>query len=513
MASSPPASTNTKPAAPAKRGPPRALPVILAIVIPVLYSLFAGPLFASAYNPDASVPRLTVLVASYDTGLIGPVFSGFFSSLSASPSWVTNNGALPTTIPGLTFMSSVSTAEDLRNQVRQSSAWGAIFVNPGASSRLLAALSSPTAAQSYDPSGAVTIVWDEARNNVVSAPRVAGPAKGLTGALAVAVSRVLLAQFLTPGSTINSNAFNLSQPAEAAALARVLAAPVGYSEESLFPFTAPVLNQALAVGQILMCVFSLVITNLVLGPIKFHPLTTTAAPGLQLAFRRYVLILVFACMIGAAFATITIGLARSSNLTMLTSSNSPGVTYGATNAVGNFDGPIWARVWACQWLESSIFALYLCLFAVLAGGPEVAGALLGPMIIFNAISLNVDVSDPGYQFFWYAPFWHSSELIRNIMFGTLSSRVGMHIGVHFLWFILESALFFFVHVRVAPRDAAARAASAAPRPALVDEADKEATSIIATVVEVEKAVVAVVETALQESEGTELPGLPQAAPA
>ena len=37
--------------------------------------------------------------------------------------------------------------------------------------------------------------------------------------------------------------------------------------------------------------------------------------------------------------------------------------------------------------------------------------------------------------------WHSSELIRNIMFGTLSSRVGMHVGVHFAWLVAELIAF------------------------------------------------------------------------
>lgn len=45
-------SESVKTPAPARRGPPRALPIILALALPILYSLFAAPLFDSAANPD-----------------------------------------------------------------------------------------------------------------------------------------------------------------------------------------------------------------------------------------------------------------------------------------------------------------------------------------------------------------------------------------------------------------------------------------------------------------------------
>jgi hypothetical protein len=79
------------------------------------------------------------------------------------------------------------------------------------------------------------------------------------------------------------------------------------------------------------------------------------------------------------------------------------------------------------------------------------------MIIYNSISINVDVSDIGFQFFYWAPMWHSSELLRNIMFGTLKSKVAMHVGIHFLWFIVETILFFLASVVEGKKAAAAAA--------------------------------------------------------
>ena len=87
-------------------------------------------------------------------------------------------------------------------------------------------------------------------------------------------------------------------------------------------------------------------------------------------------------------------------------------------------------------------------------------------MIYNVLSVNVDVADPGFKFFWYAPMWHAAELVRFEMFGTLASRVPMHVGVLFLWLGVELPLFFAVHVRVAAREAARKlAAPPAPGPA------------------------------------------------
>ena len=162
-------------------------------------------------------------------------------------------------------------------------------------------------------------------------------------------------------------------------LAGMLASPVHYSEESLYPFTAPVLNQALTVGQILLCVFALIITNVTFGPVNFIPFVRSAKPGVDLALRRLAVILLLAMMVGVAYSTILIGIANKTNITMNGQSSKyssqatqathptpypiyftfavvPGVTYGASAAQGSFSGSIWAQVWATQWLETSIFA-------------------------------------------------------------------------------------------------------------------------------------------------------------
>ena len=467
------ASAEAKPAAaaaaapPAHRGPPPILPFILAIALPIVYGLLAAPLFQSAADPDTNVPRLPVMVASFDTpsgGVdIGARFTDFWTANGGGAQLVTNNGALAVTLPGIQVVqASQYSAEDLRQQVKDSKIYAAVFVNAGASAALAGALASPAGAAAYDPSKAMTLVWDEARNNQVTTARIGGPLKGMLGAIGAKVAGLTLGGWLLAGANANAFSGTTNGVPDKALLAKVLAAPVSYSEESLYPFTVPALNQALTVGQILLCVFALIITNMTFGPVNFIPFIRSAAPGFQLALRRLAVILLLACMVGVAFATILVGIANKTNITMNAQNLAPGVTYGAAaTAQGFFSGSQWAQIWATQWMETAIFTVYLCIFVTLAGNPAVAGALLGPMIIFNSLSISVDTSDAGFQFFWYAPMWHSAELVRNIMFGTLSSRVGMHVGVHWLWLIVEVALFFAAHQVVARREAAAAAARAA----------------------------------------------------
>jgi hypothetical protein len=133
--------------------------------------------------------------------------------------------------------------------------------------------------------------------------------------------------------------------------------------------------------------------------------------------------------------------------------------YGANNATKSFDGNVWAQTWALMWIQSAIFTLWLMIPSTLVSDPSPAGLLLAPMIIYNSIAVNVDVSDVGFQFFYWAPMWHSSELLRNIMFGTLQSKVSMHVGIHFLWFLVETILFFFASIVEGKKAAAAAAAA------------------------------------------------------
>jgi len=59
----------------------------------------------------------------------------------------------------------------------------------------------------------------------------------------------------------------------------------------------------------------------------------------------------------------------------------------------------------------------------------VAELIMGPLIIFNVISVSVELGDPAFKFFWYAPMWHSAEIIRFI----ISVRPLAYRDMHVRW--------------------------------------------------------------------------------
>jgi hypothetical protein len=311
--------------------PPTALPIIFVLVLPLLYSLFAAPLFASSQNPDRNSPSLLVLVADLDGGAVGTALASFFHNASAAGSFTPNAGGAITFMPGYSVVSDVS-EEELVRRVRDGDAWAAVYSTPGASSRLAAALASSGAAASYlssaGPAGAIRFVWDEARNNMVSTGRVAAPTKQL---LARFSATFAASQGLLP--SVSGGAANFA----------VLANPASFTEVSLFPFTVPAVNQAVFVGQILLAVFSLVSVNVIFGPLALHPWVRGAAPGARLAAARLALCVLYAGAVAAAYAAILVGTAAVWN------------TAGVGAAT--FDGAMWAKVWATQWLRECCFFL------------------------------------------------------------------------------------------------------------------------------------------------------------
>ena len=265
------------PAPPARRhGPPPILPFILAVVLPVVYGLLAAPLFQSAADPDTNVPRLPVLVASFDTPSpsgtvnIGAAFAGFWKTNYGGSQLVPNNGALSLTLPGIQVVqASDYSAADLVQQVKDSKVYAAVYLNAGASAALADALSDPAKAATYDPSTAITVVWDEARNNAVSTARIGGPLKGLVQAFSGMMAKITLGAYMASGEPNKAAFAAVANGKGIKDLTAVLSQPVSYSENSLYPFTVPAINQALTVGQILLCVFALIITNMTFGPVNF----------------------------------------------------------------------------------------------------------------------------------------------------------------------------------------------------------------------------------------------------
>ena len=178
---------------------------ILLCIFPCLLCLF----FGVGWNPKDNYKNVNFAVVDLDGGVIGQAVR----SASQSP----NNPFTATILFNTTF-------DDTIHLVDTGSYNAALVVNPGASSSLLAALSSSTAL--YNPAAATTFIFDEGRGG----SSMASLLRGAVPSIATGVSKALALSFLTQSS---------SAAAPLAAFNPVaLLTPVGNTEKNLHPVQA-----------------------------------------------------------------------------------------------------------------------------------------------------------------------------------------------------------------------------------------------------------------------------------
>ena len=462
----------------ARKGPPPFLPVILFFALPLIFAIGVTPLLASNHNPAANAGRLRVAVADFDGGAIGLALTSHLARVAGAPG-----------MPGLDVVAAAGTSpEALRREVRDGAAWGALWVRAGASAALDAAMADP-AAPYYN--GALVFAWDEGRNSMLTPARVAGPVKGALAAFTAAFTTAHLA----------ATAANVSDIARVNP--RLLLAPLATAEEVLFPAAQwPVMGVGLTIGNILVAVFSLSITLAVMKGLT--PLFLSwRLPPLRLLAVRVLAITAYCGVVSATMATMALGLA------------------GLTS-----HGDMWARVWVTFWVLQMVFTFYLGAAAALAG-PDAVPVFFLFMLLSNIIGgWNTDLADFGCEgrsraeacpraaprrppapvhararatrpahcarspthaplatadiAFSCTGMYHATSLLRNVLFGSNSSRVGLNVGVLLMWLVVDAALFAAatlwrgrqMAVAAAKATAGVRAAAAAP-PTTGRKADPE----------------------------------------
>ena len=130
--------------------------LIMAVVFIMLQILFIGVmayLYGSIWRSSARFHRFNILFLDFDGGIVGQALKQAYQQLKA-PSF-------PSLI--LQSVNDYPSPEAALTAVRHGKWWAAVYANSGASARLAAALQGGTAAQNYDPSQALTYVWNEVR--------------------------------------------------------------------------------------------------------------------------------------------------------------------------------------------------------------------------------------------------------------------------------------------------------------------------------------------------------------
>ncbi|KAL3458158.1 hypothetical protein BJX64DRAFT_280040 [Aspergillus heterothallicus] len=126
---------------------------VFGIILTLLFLSLFSYIFGSLYQLNGHFHNLNVAFVDYDGGVVGDAVRQAYRDLRAD-TFFTLSEQSP---------SKYSQPQGLRSAVCDIDYWGALYIAPGASDRLAAALSNGDAASSYNTSDVLTWVWNQAR--------------------------------------------------------------------------------------------------------------------------------------------------------------------------------------------------------------------------------------------------------------------------------------------------------------------------------------------------------------
>ena len=130
--------------------------LVMSVVFIMLQILFIGVmsyLYGSIWRSSARFHHFDILFVDFDGGTVGQALQLAYQQLKglSFPTLITHS------------ITDYPSPESVLAAVKSGKWWAAVYSNSGASDRLASALQGGSAAQTYDPSTAVTYVWNEVR--------------------------------------------------------------------------------------------------------------------------------------------------------------------------------------------------------------------------------------------------------------------------------------------------------------------------------------------------------------
>lgn len=223
-----------------------------AVTLLVLFWANTSWINGKMYKQAEHAHRLHILAVDLDGGPIG-------SSLLSTTALLSGTSDQPTYVNTPYDPSSDDTFDTIYNRVRSGGPiWGAIIANPSASNNLTAALSSSNnTSTTYDPTSALTIIYNEARFRTVEISLIYSNLLSAAGAAGATYQRA------HGVATISS----LPTSAPASAIAAALQ-PISYTIVNINPFgfsSSVLLNTVMFVFPPLSQFFVVMAANGVLG--------------------------------------------------------------------------------------------------------------------------------------------------------------------------------------------------------------------------------------------------------
>ncbi|KXN86481.1 Nitrosoguanidine resistance protein SNG1 [Leucoagaricus sp. SymC.cos] len=266
-------------------------------------------------------------------------------------------------------------------------------VNPGASTRLSTALSSPHA--TYDGSEAISVYGAEARNeNAYRGILLPSIQVGLT---AVSVQFALRTARMVANSTI--------LPQLLATSPQTITTPIAFQVFNLRPFDQPVASVVVFVGQLFVLILSffVVVYHSPRSAFRRHSSYISFLPSLTL-------IQLFDCLLALAFQL---------------------------NTTKKFGRAGFMVLWMLNWMGMCAMGLAMEAMLSLMTPPGVAFFLLIWIMVNVAVTaFPIEVLPIIYRYGYAMPFYNIGKATRTIIFAT-KNRVGMCFGILFAWVLLS----------------------------------------------------------------------------
>ncbi|KAG8700338.1 hypothetical protein FRC11_013024 [Ceratobasidium sp. 423] len=363
--------------------------VIMWICLPVYWGSLA--------RTNTHAPSLKMWVMDRDGGEIGQtVVRGLLATTQSGTKqhlgWIQ--------VPG-------DHVDNVGDAIVDEQAWGAVVINPGASTRLAAARAAGNS--SYSPMSAITFYYAQARNEQA------------TGSYVNPLTAQALTQILQQYNARSAASYLSSISGNASALQAVTSAPqtltagVWWTTENLRPYNAPVATALTLVGQIYLCIFAFIIT-----------MSNDAARGIIGPFLRIRSYLVLRLVVPLV---VYIPLSLSFAMISLPFHAPFGAKY--TYAGGFFLYFVYTYMgMAALGLATEAMVTILT--------PRFMAFFLLPLIISN-VSVTTMPFDLQPWFFEYGhafPVFNNSQAVRTILFAT-KNHLGLNAGVIIGWIALS----------------------------------------------------------------------------
>ncbi|CAE6462307.1 unnamed protein product [Rhizoctonia solani] len=372
--------------------------MIGTLVLTIITMWICLPVYwGSLARTNTHAPSLKVWVMDRDGGEIGrTVVRGLLATTQSGTKqhlgWIQ--------VPG-------DHVDNVGDAIVDEQAWGAVVINPGASTQLAAARASGNS--SYNPMSAITFYYAQARNEQA------------TGSYVNPLTAQALTQILQQYNARSAASYLASVSGNPSALQAITLAPqtltsgVWWTTENLRPYNAPVATALTLVGQIYLCIFAFILT-----------MSNDAARGILgpfLRLRSYLILRLAVPLI------LYIPLSLSFAMVSLPFHAPFGTKY--TYAGGFFLYFIYTYMgMAALGLATETMVTILT--------PRFMAFFLLPLIISNVsvTTMPFDLQPWFYEYGHAFPIFNNSQAVRTILFAT-KNHLGLNAGVIIGWIVLS----------------------------------------------------------------------------